>query len=325
MDYRRAGNRLIARFGGEWIKNGTEVKVNCPFCARNGWSPDTSMNLEINLKDKLIYSCWRCKTGGRTPTLVYMLLHTAMDVSLVAQEINEEEVAQAVIERLSARPHRPLTAVTASPALDESLLADFQPLTSGCPTAQYPRDYMLGRGLTWEDLATYRLHYALAGWAGGRVIIPCFENNKCVYWLGRSYVGEDPPYKNIPNAQALQGRRNTVFNVDRIERGGCAVVLEGALNAMVVGTNAVATLGKAMTEEQFWKIVSKGPGVVVVGWDKDAESEGVAVARRFHDAGLRTHLIFFPDGRDFADLGRETSRSMVENSEPFKLTHFIGR
>jgi len=322
VDWRSAGNRFIARFGGEWIKAETEVKVNCPFCHLRGKSRDTSTNLEINLRDKLIYSCWRCKVSGYTSELVSSLLRGNLN-AVVMQEIDEDAVAEEVMARLSAGTAAPVTAVTASPAEDLTLLRDFFPIVSDDPTSVAPREYMLGRHLTLDDLHLYRLTYSLGGWSGGRVIIPCIENNKCVFWLGRSYVGGEPPYLNVPNVQALQHRRHTVFNVDRIPPDGCAVVLEGALNAMVCGSNAVATMGKAMTDEQFWKIMAKRPAQVVVGWDKDAEAEGVAVARKFHDAGVQTYLIFFTDGRDFADLGREAARSMVEGAEPFALTHFF--
>lgn len=320
MNSRAVGNALISRFGGEWFKGDTEVRINCPFCHKRGQTRDTSMNLEINLVDKLIFSCWRCHYGGRSTTVVSLLLGKVLDVQSI-EETDFDDVATAIADRLTkAHPAAPRS----EPA-DMALLSGFYDILAADPTAEAPRRYMEGRGISREDMAWYRLKYGLTGYAAGRVIIPCFEKGRCVFWLGRTYVGGDPPYKNIPNRSALQPRKETVFNIDGVLSGQTAVVLEGALNAMVCGSNAVATMGKAMTDGQFWKILSRGPRNVVVGWDKDAEREGIAVAKRFHDAGLQTFLIFFKDGADFADLGRDVARRMVAEAEPFRIHHFVGR
>ena len=56
--------------------------------------------------------------------------------------------------------------------------------------------YAEKRGLTAEDIRKYRLGVAEGDDYFGRLIVPCFEDKKLVYFVGRKLTGPGPKYKN---------------------------------------------------------------------------------------------------------------------------------
>ena len=58
---------------GSSRRSGPNRSFNCPFCERNGLSPDTGRNLWVDIERKSCFQCFRCSEKGSLRTLMIFL------------------------------------------------------------------------------------------------------------------------------------------------------------------------------------------------------------------------------------------------------------
>jgi len=154
-----------------------------------------------------------------------------------------------------------------------------------------------------------------------RLIFPIFnENGKIVAFGGRVLPGRNDQnrgkYWNSQESAIFQKRR-MMYSFDRaresIRRLGCAIIVEGYMDCIACHqagvTNAVATLGTALTEDHVRVLRRFAPRVVLVF---DSDDAGQRAAERsisqFIAQDLDLRILNVPSGKDPADYLEDHSR-----------------
>lgn len=109
---------------------------------------------------------------------------------------------------------------------------------------------------------------------GGRLIFPIFDTRDRVIAFGGRVLDKSlPKYVNSPE-NALYHKGNTLYglNVAKKETLDFLIIVEGYMDAVALHksgiTNAVASLGTALTERQA-KLIKKYTDTVIIGYDQD--------------------------------------------------------
>lgn len=284
---------LDANFDTIYEQNG-EVRINCPFC-----EDDSGFHLYIN-PSKGVYHCFRCDRKGTYRQFIHEF--KLKPINVTHKEFKHVDIKEKLLGKTETIP--------------QVTLEDFKPMQVSSSMVHNPfYQYMKKRGLSIADIHYYKIHYAMNGHYRYRVIIPCFERQEFVYFTARTILNNaDKRYLNPPKGVTRYTRAETVFNIDNIKAGERCVIMEGALNAMICGRDAVASFGKFVTFEQVSKLIHKHCSEYVIALDSDALSEAYDLARQLIHAGQTVRLAEFPEGKDAADLGREATREIIEHS-----------
>lgn len=196
--------------------------------------------------------------------------------------------------------------------------------------------YLKKRGITDEQLLKYDIRYCIYGTVLGRkkdihinksIIFITYENGVPVYWNTRSIL-KSPCLKTF-NAIAKNGefsKRDSVFNLNRVNKDDNVVICESVFNALTVSDvfknlKGVATFGKMITDIQLDKILSKNPRRVYLALDPDAISETCSLLNRILYKGYPENDIYIVEyqneTQDLNDLGKEKSIKLLKNATPY--------
>lgn len=101
----------------------------------------------------------------------------------------------------------------------------------------------------------------------GRIIIPVWQHNRCVYWQARALSGADMPKYINPGVS----KTSLLYNVDNAMLFPNICIFEGATNCWRFGPASIALLGKGLNQGQkaVMKTLWKYDGLGVVCLDED--------------------------------------------------------
>jgi len=256
---------------GENISSGW-IGINCPNCG------DTMHHFGINLTNKL-YSCWRCGVRGNPFTLVRMI-EKEIDSRIIQGILKQYMTGEVFI--------RPETETVPTLLLPEWFISletwyeeakkyteetwELQPemMSPASATA-----YLQARGYDPEEtIKKYRLMWSgILGKWNFRLIIPVFMNGVMVNFAGRAVCGQEPPYKNCPNARAPININDTLYGYDEIGEDETIVLCEGPLDKWRLGKGAMATFGLVLTAMQANLLYKKKPKKLVFLYDADVKED----------------------------------------------------
>lgn len=182
-----------------------------------------------------------------------------------------------------------------------------------CDVVQTPLDrwvtparrYAESRGLTSDEIAEWGIGYAVDGQLAGRIVIPiCDDRGRLLSYTARSFVGEEPRYKNPHEKEgALHGAVWGERHWPEIQRRkDCTLVLcEGALNGLAcirVGAEYVGALGGSNLDS--WQLAKLGGfGEILVVTDLDlAGNKAAGELRATLARHRRVRRASFPAGQD---------------------------
>ena len=201
------------------------------------------------------------------------------------------------------------------------------------------RAYLIGRGLTKATITHFGIGYASEGWNGltdamkklgytkeellaahlanegqrggcydifrNRAIFPIIDLRGNVIAFGGRNLGEKgPKYLNSSDTPVFKKSRNLfALNFAKGSDRKELILCEGYMDVVSMHqagfTNAVATLGTALTEEQS-RLIAQYTGEVVLSYDSDAP--GQAATRRatglLEAAGVKIRVLSIPDAKD---------------------------
>lgn len=279
---------IKARFPEAYLdKHNHEIIITCPVqgCGK-------PKHFGINQK-KLVVHCWKCGYGGK--------------LSKFLRDFNIEFDGDLTAEPMVEQKEEGELATVAFPQ-------GFKLLPDKSVMGGLAMNYLLNvRKLPLETITAYKLGYCSSGAFAGRIIIPIFEEEKLVYYLGRSFLGGI--YRKVKNPAKLEhgqqkkqgeeylpnGKAQVVFNIDGVSRyGRRCIITEGVFDAMRTGTEAVALLGKEISNVQFNKLLGKRCDEYVVMLDSDAQDTAMRLAERLA-AIVPTRVAKVPAPYDPAD------------------------
>lgn len=129
-----------------------------------------------------------------------------------------------------------------------------------------------------------------------RLVLPIFEKGELVSYQARALDNAVPKYLNPPKILGVaSSKSNLVYNLDAVDKDNPIVICEGIFSAMAVGQQAVAVLGKEISQQQVFKILSAGITEAVIMFDPGAEKWAIKAAKMF-DGLLDVRVAFLEDG-----------------------------
>ena len=199
-------------------------------------------------------------------------------------------------------------------------------------------DYMRSKGYTEEELISGflcgrsekgRLYDAFRN----RVMFPIIDlTGNIIAFGGRVMDDSLPKYKNSSDTPIFKKSKN-LFAMN-FARTACAeqlILCEGYMDVIALHeagfTNAVATLGTALTEEQA-RMMTRYTKKVIISYDMDEAGRRAAdrAVRIFGDVGMEVNLLKLQDAKDpdefIKKFGADKFRHMLEESRTKFDYHF---
>lgn len=287
-------------------RRGRDWWAPCPNDEHDERTPSWHIRDEPGARGHAGHYCFGCKWGGGPAELVMGAYGFAARSSAVAwiedRGLDSDDVPPLDVELVVETPFRvpfsmPRECVTG-------------PL-AGWPTII--RRYVEGRGITAAQVRRWRVHYAVDGSWGGRVVFPFTDEQGVLRNISaRSFVGHDRRYRTGAEEKgadpdALFGPRHWPADRRRV------VITEGAVDALAcerAGAEAVAALSGSDFSAENALLIGTFPEVVIAT-DPDGAGEAVALAMRGLSRWVRVRRATIPGGKDAASMpARQLRRAL---------------
>lgn len=241
--------------------------------------------LQVNLKAD-IFHCWVCDWKGRD--------------LLPILRLGGESHPDYVDYKAEHRPDSPLP-----PKEYEAvrLPGEFRPLCvpRSSPYHRQAIAYLAARGLTSDDILTYKLGYCETGRYAERVIVPSFdEYGELNFFTGRAI------WKRV-GLPYLNGKfdKDIIFNDLLVDWSRPITLVEGPFDAIKAGINAIPLQGKFVMPRLLDKIIARRVPVRVA-LDSDAVHDTLRVAEQLLKYGVDVSIVEIPPARkDPGAMSRE--------------------
>lgn len=296
--------------GAHPTKGGEEITGYCPFHPdRGSRHPGFTANARTGL-----WYCFSCLEGGTAEEFIrrlglpeYRAEPQYERLSTLADELRGEIRALSVAD-LNLPP-----SFTFIIGEEESVL--------GCRALDYLTQT---RGLSIEQILSYRIGYCPKGAYKGRVVIPVWgAEGELLYWVARRFMFSGPTYKYPSAGEAGRGRNEVLFNWPEARTKNQVVICEGVFDAMAIGPHAVAILGKTASGTQQAMLRRMRASQLVIALDGDAHREAVALGRSLAGYGKDVRVAELPEGEDPASLDRAALARCIREAEPVSLRSVV--
>lgn len=281
------------RLGAFNYKHGWLRVPVCPYCGRQE-------KLGINLS---LYrtNCFRCGEHPSPAQLVMDIenLDTWAELTALLNngDYNELEFHEEKIEL----PERK----------EVNLPEGFQNIKFGkSQLAKSIRGYMVKRGFNIDKLSKLGIGYCNEGNLFGYLIIPFYYKSELRYYNARNVLGSGPRYNNPNKDNTGLGKEFLIYNFDALSMYRTVYLCEGALNALTMGEQGIATMGKAVSAYQVNQIIKSPVEHIIILLDPDAKLYAINLALKLVNY-KKIKVVFLPDGKDVNDLGRNKTMSYV--------------
>lgn len=258
--------------------NRYEIRICCPFCVDRGFSVDKKYHLYVNTEFG-IFHCFRCGESGRVEKLKRKLNFGFLNVSKREKSI-ESSVSRKVV----------------------STDVDYLDFFSESFIAKVARTYWVRRGLTLEQAKKYNIKINKTRLS---IVIPVFdENSNFVFNIERMIFDDNFKYyieKGVEKSKYL-------YNLNNVKILDTIYIVEGVFDVFAVD-NAVALMGKFISDEQLKKLRNTNIKKVIVMLDSDARIESYRLVNKL--------LPFFEVGR--VDFGKSGFKDVSEMRQKIGL------
>lgn len=271
--------------GNGWGR-GDEVSFFCPLPRPEGCGGEHhKQKLAVNLATDF-WHCWVCGQGGRN--LLRLLALGGKDhPDYVEYAAEIEKPKEALPERQYERVRLPM---------------EFRPLCVPWQSPYYRQaiSYLARRGITPDDILTYKLGYCESGRYAERIIVPSFdEYGELNFFVGRAvWERLGLPY--------LSGKfdKDIIFNDLLVDWERPITLVEGPFDAIKAGTNAVALQGKFMSPRLFDKILARKPEVRVA-LDDDAWEDSLRIMEKLMGFGIDVQYVELGGKKDPGEMSHD--------------------
>lgn len=211
-------------------------------------------------------------------------------------------------------------------------------LTVPCTPHWRAWEYLTRRGITIQQVRDWGIGFGRSGKLTDYIVFPVYMDHALVYWQGRA-TWDPPPglskeerrawvdetkYRKTLNPWAKEGSSNAtasdvIFNYDRASICEHVVICEGPIDAIKVGTHAVALFGKNSSETKIDRLTKMSASLFTIYLDrgKEEREKAEALAREL-EAFARVRIATPPEGHDPGSLTPEQNAAVIEAAEPFR-------
>lgn len=167
------------------------------------------------------------------------------------------------------------------------------------------RNYLIERKFDLNVLDDKGWTVGVEGKWLGRIIIPFKIKGKLVYYIGRTFLGEDPKYLNPISTDVGVGKSELLYNQDALYTDTKGYLVEGVMDAETVGDNCVASLGWKLSNHQISLISNSRWKELHIIPDRGFENQALATAL-FFTGKMDVYIHSLPAGsKDVNDCGFE--------------------
>jgi len=285
----------------------------CPICGDS----KTKSNVRrfyvdfYQIYDTYVYKCHRCGDSGN----VYTLYSKLYDVSYKEAKDKLDDIkydADSIKNRLLVHESNDESSVDTE--LDINLKTDCYGVND-TPTTN--AGIRLVRKLK-DFIADRRINNAFIAHSGrykSRIIIPVINNNKLVYFQGRTlYDDIGPKYLN-PSVE----KTPIIFNSDVIVRDRDIIIVEGLIDAMSVGSQCTSTLGADFSDDKLEILFGMTNHTVIICADND-EAGITSIKRVLKKSIYKKVLKYFLMPKHLShikDMNKLLVSDIVDNIEKF--------
>ena len=119
------------------------------------------------------------------------------------------------------------------------------------------RAYLQSRGISDYQADFYGLRVGIKDKYLNRVIIPYFEDKKIVYFNARDFTGTSRlKYINPTQEETDYSARSSIYNIDSLNTYDTIYVVEGAFDAMMIGSDCIALGSYTLKRDQLDKLIN---------------------------------------------------------------------
>lgn len=296
---------IIERFGNDPVaKSGENLIYNCPECQKRVGSIDEHGNLWVDTK-KLVFHCFRCEWTGS-------ISNKSSKGYTFEQNPNSKVLAQKTAEALGL-------------VVKRNSIKHFNYKIPSLSVRSVPdaMNYLYNRGIDDNQIDYYNMRFSsfLDGKYKNRIVIP----NKLIvkpdgtqttdmFVARKLYNDADdlPKYLNPVG----NNKSEVVFNLHNIPKGYPIIITEGVFSSISAGYNAVATYGKAVSDDQIDMILMNKPKYLYVSLDPDAIKFAIELCERIRakDSQVPVYLVNMPMGEDPNSLGYSKYKECLDNA-----------
>ncbi len=250
---------------------GKELMLNCL------WHEDEKYKLSINTTTGA-WQCWSCRESGSFRDIVKQIAKkkkTDINPSDFQGTYTKQEVS----------------------SVDEIVI----PWPEGYePLQTTAREYILGRGITGEQIEYYKLGACYSGRYSGRIIVPVLnKSEQLVSFIARDFTGKlKPKVLTPPSLEGHHGIKDYVFNLHRAATTSHIIIGEGVFDAISLGVRGVCLFGKTASPIQIAKIINKKIKRVTICLDPDAQLEANILANQLIGHVPDVRIVTLPEGTD---------------------------
>ena len=290
--------KIVSDILGSYVRKGNEHLYSCPYCKHH------KKKMSVNFAQG-VFKCWVCDTRGKNIYRMvrkfgnynqrqkWLQLEGRLDLSefdKIFQGLQEEELDQ----------------VVDLPEEMVSLCNKRLPISSKKPLA-----YLRSRGITKQEILMWKIGYCPSGKYGGRIIIPSFNiNGDPNYFIARSYVGHQRKYLNPPAS------RDIIFNELLIDWDEPVILVEGAFDAIVAGTQAIPILGSTLRpNSKLFQALALNDTPVYMGLDEDAEKKAGQMIRNMLQYDMEVYKIDTSSVEDIGSMSPDEFSWAFQNAE----------
>ena len=326
----------------ELKKSGANYKAPCPF------HDEKSASFVVS-PSKQIYHCFGCGAGGDSIRFVMEYeklnypealekLASTYNFSLSYSDIKKNKPRSGIMQKIDAWYHSLLvknqTALTyiKERGIYESSLEQFG--VGYAPDSNTTINYINSQFLNMSEA----IEMGIVGYEGKRVFARFIEritfpihspNGTIVGFGGRTITGHQAKYINSPEtpyfnkSRLLYAYHHAKITIHKIKE---IIITEGYLDVIMLHqagfTNAVATLGTALTPEHL-PLLRKGEPKIIMAYDGDKAGRAAALkaSRLLSVGGFSGGVVIFSDGQDPADMVKkgavEELSDMFRKPRPF--------
>jgi hypothetical protein len=175
------------------------------------------------------------------------------------------------------------------------------------------RNYMRGRGFKIMDLTLQGVGYCDSGPLEGYIIFPFVEAGELIYYQSRNFSGFGPKFNNPGEEEIGRGKTEIMYNKEGLYRYKKIYIVESVINALTLGDNAIALLGKFASLYQLNQILKSPCEEVVIVLDPDALEKAVDLALKLVEH-KKVKLLNMPEEQDVNSMGKKYVRGLEKEA-----------